>query len=428
MMTGENISNNGSPDEQNPWQRMASEMPPFESREVREISSGEDPEYVDVDEIDVSTDEGKSEWLATLVSNAMAKARADLDKATSMDDEQQIADATYRLNHVERQQKMLNNLFDSTSDGDMLDRLRENYRNFSQFSANLSADATQESRQIADMDLRASSDLLDIMESEVSRRDPSYFGASEMETMLSTQIDQAERAVDNSKNTVDGYFGEDGFVHKVPNGGEKQPTTATEDVEINLREAKQDAETFKILMQDYGASVNFQVPRAISKLDFAPTIANFIENRTAQIDQLLEASKALTKDTPEYAENAEERKQLARERSSAARLRERYFSAPDTSPDADDGMAMEELPANKTPEQIDAERSARQRKEDAEFKQRMQEYMEQRDAEQSEQAERATAEREQAQRERHERIGAAKEKVHQAYQQQEQEDEQEMEM
>lgn len=430
MLTGENMGNNDSPAGQNPWQGMVSEMPSFEDREAREMSLYENPEYVDVSRIDILTDEGKYEWLDSLVANSITMARADLDKAISVDDEQQIADITHRLNHAERQQKMLNNLFNSTADGDILERLRENYRNFSQFNDNLSVDATEEAKQLADVDFQAASDLSDIMESEVIRRDPNYFGEAEIRTMLFAQIDQAEKAVDDSKITVDGYYGEDGFVHKVPSGGEKQPTATTEDAEINLREAKQDAETFRVLMQDYSASVNFQVPRAIRKLDFAPTITNFIENRTTQINQLLEASRALAKDTPEYIENTEARKQLAKERRSASRLRERYFSALDTSSDTDDGMTMEELPANKTPKQIEAERSARRRKEEAEFKQRMQEYMEQRDAEQRrrEQSERATAERKQAEEKRRERIKAAEEKVRQAYHQQEQEDGQEMEM
>ena len=92
---------------------------------------------------------------------------------------------------------------------------------------------------------------------------------------------------------------------------------------------------------------------------------------------------------------------------------------------------VKEMPAGKTPEQIEAEKAARKRKEDAEFKRRMQEYTEQRDAEQKqrEQNERATREREQKEAERRERIKAAQEKVRQTYQQQEQENEQaEMEM
>lgn len=429
MLTGESINNNNNTEEQNPWQKMADEMPPFGEHDTAETAPDENAEYIDINEIDISTDEGKSEWLDSLVSNAITRAQEDLAGVASLDDEQ-IGDATSRLHHAERQQMMLDNLFNNTSDGSILDRLRENYEKYSQFNANLPANATDEAKQLAYENYQAASDLLSIMESEMAQRDSNYFGESEMKIMLSAQVDQAKKVVDDSMVKIDGYFGEDGFVHQAPNDSEKQPTAAAEDAEIDLREAKQDAETFNKLMQDYHATTNYQTPIAISKADFAPTITNFIETCTAQINQLLEASNTLVKGTPEYTENAEMRKKLARERSSARRLSERYFFAPDISSDINDGMAMEETPSSKTPGQIEAEKAKKRHKEDTEFKQRMQEYMKQRDAEQTqrEQAERTIWEREQAETERHKRIKDAQEKVHQVYQQQEQEDKQEMEM
>lgn len=430
MLTGENIINNDNSEEQNPWQKMASELPPFEGRDATEAIPDGKTEYIDISKIDISTDEGKYEWLGGVLSNAINQAQEVLDEAISLDDEEQIVNATYQLRYTERQQQMLNNLFDNTSDGNMLDKLRENYRKYFQFNANLSIDATDETKQTAEMDYQAASNLLSIMELETVQRDPRYFGESEIRAILSTQVDRAEKAVNNSKIDVDGYFDENGFVHKIPDGSEKWSTVASEDAEISLREAKQDAETFEMLMQDYNVSANYQAPRAIDKTDFAPIIANFIKKRTAQINQLMEASRDLVKDAPGYAENAEARKKLARERSSALRLSERYFSIPDASSDVNDGMEMEEIPAGKTLEQVEAEEAERKRKEDAEFKRRMQEYMEQRDAEKRrrEQADRAAEEREQVEAERRERIKAAQEKIHQIYQQQAQEEEQEVEM
>ena len=75
---------------------MASEMPPFSERNKAEVTSDEDFEYIDIDKIDISTDEGKSEWLDNLISNAIAKAQEDLNQATLLDDEEQITDATDR--------------------------------------------------------------------------------------------------------------------------------------------------------------------------------------------------------------------------------------------------------------------------------------------------------------------------------------------
>lgn len=88
MPAGENIDSNNSFGEQNPWKKMASEMPPFSERNRAEVTSDEDSEYIDIDKIDISTDEGKSEWLDSLFSNAIAKAQEDLSQATLLDDEE----------------------------------------------------------------------------------------------------------------------------------------------------------------------------------------------------------------------------------------------------------------------------------------------------------------------------------------------------
>lgn len=199
VLTGENIINNGSTKEQGPWQKIASEMPLFEERDAAETASGDKTEHIDTSKIDISTDEGKYEWLDGFLSNAINQAQEVLDEVTSLDDEDQIADATYQLRYAERQQQMLNNLFDNTSDGNILDKLRENYRKHIQFNANLSIDATDGAKQTADMDYRAASDLLSIMESETVQRDPRYFGEAEIKTILSTQVDRAEKAVNDSK-------------------------------------------------------------------------------------------------------------------------------------------------------------------------------------------------------------------------------------
>ena len=159
----------------------------------------------------------------------------------------------------------------------------------------------------------------------MTRRDAEYFGQEEMNRTLELEVAQAEKRVEQTM--VDGYFGEDGSIHKAPNG-ENMPSAATEDAEIDLKYAKQDAETFNLLINDYQAANDYAAPRAIKKEDFAPTIDKFIENHTSQINQLMAESKTLTKGTAEYAENEAKRKQLAKERSSARRLNTRFFNIP----------------------------------------------------------------------------------------------------
>ena len=145
----------------------------------------------------------------------------------------------------------------------------------------------------------------------------------------------------------------------------------TEDAEIDLKYAKQDAETFDLLMGSYSAKNDYMVPRAIKKEDFMPTIDEFIEERTAQINQLNRQAEMFPKGSGQYAENQAKRTKLAKERSSARRLQARYFNVPKsetTAPSAsessaDSGMGMEQTPAGKTEEQIEAEESKKKREE-----------------------------------------------------------------
>lgn len=152
-------------------------------------------------------------------------------------------------------------------------------------------------------------------------------------------------------------------------------------------------------MNNYQAANDYMAPRAIKKEDFAPSIDDFIEDRTKQINQLIVESRTLFKGTAEYAENEAKRRQLARERSSARRLNARYFNVPKpesasstSESDADDGMNMEQIPAGKTKEQIEAEDDKKRQEEEA-YQKRVNEYWEQK--RQTEQGQREGNERQQ---------------------------------
>lgn len=89
----------------------------------------------------------------------------------------------------------------------------------------------------------------------------------------------------------------------------------------------------------------------------------------------------------------------------------------------------EQIPADKTPEQIEIEKAKRKQKADAEFWQRIQGYKEQQNnaRKNREENERKIAEQEQAEAERRQRIKEAQEKVRQTYRRQEQKTEEESE-
>ena len=194
-----------------------------------------------------------------------------------------------------------------------------------------------------------------LLESEMARRDPNYFGAEEIMQELQANVREAERNVD--KTMVDGYFGEDGFIHKSAQG-EKLRTAATDDTEIDLKYAKQEAEIFN----SYNASIDYQTPRAVKKADFSPKITEYIDGHTAELDRLLNESRNLDKNSQEYTANKANRKKLAAERSAARRLMSKYFTTPELSVNnSNNETNTKEVPLNESEERIESEAPVEER-------------------------------------------------------------------
>lgn len=149
----------------------------------------------------------------------------------------------------------------------------------------------------------------------------------------------------------------DTLINAVAQSEQQLHDTPTEDAEIDLAQARQDADTFDMLMGDYMDTHGRNIPPLIQKSDFVTTINQFMDDHSAKLNQLLTESRTLIKGTAAYAKNKSERKQLARERSSAKRLHDRYFG---TEPD-DEGQDMEKRDLVKTPEQIAHEQARAQR-------------------------------------------------------------------
>lgn len=466
MFSGEtpptnNTEINPAAESESPWQKMANEVLNEEQSantseankdtvESDDYYTFEGVEYRDISKIDITTNQGKFEWLDSLVENGNARFEDEQDNIIreeglyGMDAKEREEYLEYNdayqdnkrsLENAKRQRKIMENL-DIDGDGGILGAL-ERKRNAFYEAANNSS-ASSEAQEAAFKNWNAAADLYSLLSGEMARRDPEYFGQEEMSATLKSEIMQAEQQVE--RTMVDGYVGEDGFIRMAPNG-EKMPSAATEDAEIDLKYAKQDAETFDLLMNDYQAANDYAAPRAIKKEDFAPTIDKFIDDHTTQLNQLMAESKTMMKGTPEYAENEAKRKKLASERSSAKRLVARYFNIPKTettsSPsfetDSDDGMGMEQMPAGKTKEQIEAEESKKRQEQYEETQRRMRESWEQkRQAEQRqrEENERQQQARQKAEEERQRRINEAREQVinAQRYQANEEELEEENEM
>lgn len=328
---------------ENPWQKMANEMPPFSEQantgtpaeneklapEADDFYEFDGVEYRNINKIDISSDEGKFDWLQSLTENSITRNETELENLLSSgydESDEEVLDARHKLDRANRQNRILLNKIDPSGDGGMLGALRREYLSTQNRLDQIykSQTATENSKQQAYEDFVTVSDLLNVMESEMASRDPAYFGQKEIETKLDRKVENADM---NARMTmVDGYFGEDGHVHMGVNG-EKLPSSITEDAESDAQEARQDLDTFNKLMTEYSSSVSSQVMRAIKKADFLPIIEKFIAERTIEIDRLIAESKTLAKESTAYVENASRRRALARERSSAKRLASEYFAS-----------------------------------------------------------------------------------------------------
>lgn len=350
MGIGESMPNNGGETSKNAddgqWGKEYREsVPPFKGGENqtagRSESEGGDyytdeagVEQRDVEKIDISTDQGKYEWLDSVIANAVARLESEQEdiiyeevpsgtdegaREEALEHHDAYQDNKKSLAFVNRQARILREL-DMNGEGGILGALERKRNAF----ANTKDDPniSDEAMITANENWEAVNGLHSILMSEMARRDPDYFGRDEIKTTLAADVETSEQRV--AQTMVEGFVGEDGSIHKTPNG-EKIPSTATEAAEDSLRDAKQDVETFDLLMDEYQEAHDYVVSHAISREDFSQTIGKFIENHTNQINQLILEARTLDKGSPEYSENEARRKQLARERSSAKRLSDRFF-------------------------------------------------------------------------------------------------------
>ena len=370
-MNGENFPSNSETSSEsqnssyNEWQQKMSEVPPFGSHQEKPAEQSAENskervdalesddytnmrgiEYRNIDKIDISTDQGKYEWLDSILENGAKSQRAEVERLESElfdDSDDEMVEARARLRSTERQQKILRNQIDINGDGGMFENLRK--RRVEMFNRwnNMGEQATQQAVDIASENYYAINDMNFLLGSEMARRDPNYFGAEEIMQELQVNVREAERNVD--KTMVDGYFGEDGFIHKSAQG-EKLRTAAT----------------VSEIFNSYNASIDYQTPRAVKKADFSPKITEYIDGHTAELDRLLNESRNLDKNSQEYTANKANRKKLAAERSAARRLMSKYFTTPELSVNnSNNETNTKEVPLNESEERIESEAPVEER-------------------------------------------------------------------
>ena len=347
-MPGETFSNNTSEtssaenSNNNGW----SNFPPFndgnrpnEHAETKSEAEAGDfniidgVEYRNLDKIDITSEQGKYEWLDSLVENLKTRVDAEYgdiireeglygtDKKEQeywLENNDDYKNNRYECDLARRYGKILENI-DINGEGGILSALERKRDGFSKAMDN--PEASDEARDAAFKNWDAARNLYFLLSNEVGKRDSEYFDQGLMRSQLDNEVRNAETALEKSYTILGGTLTDKGYID-MSTAGEKHPTAATEDAEIDLKYAKQDAETYELLMN----MDDHMSHAAIKKSDFAPTIDRFIEDHTTQIDQLKRQAEMVPKGSGQYAENQAKRAKLAKERSSAKRLRAKYFN------------------------------------------------------------------------------------------------------
>ena len=204
--SGENV-NNGN----NAWDGMKDvpfrgDMPETESPnnggESDDYYTFEGEEYRNIDKIDISTEQGKYEWLDALLENGVTHKESKLEDAIRdgyEDGDEVVDDLKSELSLDKRQQKILTERIDISGDGGVIGALQREYvasqKRLSEMQKN---GATQNAIDMAYEHYQAASNLLNLIESEVSRRGDSDSSVNKMEEMSEmpdylSDIDDARR-------------------------------------------------------------------------------------------------------------------------------------------------------------------------------------------------------------------------------------------
>ncbi len=344
-----NIEKESSGNIEDPWIKMSKEVQPFKkptntsetiskkAESDKYFTSG-GIEFRKIYDIDISTEQGKYEFLDSWVSNKKASlehriAVVDGEEDLATDEEEKFNEYEneyennkHKLMIANYQEKTLVGL-DLNDKNGILDALKQKEKLYSDIISN-NQNISKEALDSALLFHEAVVDLYGMLASEIENRNPELFDYTEIKRDLDSEVTASERKIEQSMIKIDGYFGEDGLIHKTPTK-EMRPSAKTEDAEIDLTYAKQDTETFDLLINQYYTDKNKDdssfFPENINKKEFVSTIDKYINDRTNQINQLMVKSDYLTKGTPEYIENTKKRRQLAKERSSAKRIYNKYF-------------------------------------------------------------------------------------------------------
>ena len=135
----------------------------------------EGEEYRNLNKIDISTEHGKYEWLDALIENSITRKEAELEKAQAdgyKQGDEVFDDLSAELNFGKRQQKILTERIRIDGEGGVVGALQREYVASHEYLSKLQNNgASQNAIDMAYEHYQASSNLLGLIESEISRRE-----------------------------------------------------------------------------------------------------------------------------------------------------------------------------------------------------------------------------------------------------------------
>lgn len=323
--------------------------------------------YRNIEKINVSTEEGRVEYLDSLIDNAFMAREQELKQAkedfykswgTEYDPKNEdhvrdddlygspVVSAQRELDSVKRQRQLLNNVLNNDTKGDLLSTLYTKYAEY--YKLSFKEGVSEKFQRQAEEDHFQISNLHFILYKRIAEADPSRFRADNIADELEVNVRKAERRIKDTK--LDGIVNKDGFIYATDPNGEKFPSNLTPEAEMDLQEAKDEAEVFDTI-QNYEFSLpGFTEAHATSpnpekikssadlfawhhehggprkREDFTKSIDSFIEKNTQEINSLNEQARSMDKNSSDYADIRIRCRKLAKERSAARRLKSKYFN------------------------------------------------------------------------------------------------------
>ena len=165
MNNPESQESHESSDSPNQWSSLAEE-PSFEEHMAEE---DKESDYIDIESIDISTEQGKYNWLDAVYHNAHLTEEEELAHAVAEGDADSIAEAKRNLAETEMAQNLLVNQIDY--EDDILATIRKERDLAAEKQSSLGDNAPGKAKDYADLKCSALGRMAFLLDQEIERRE-----------------------------------------------------------------------------------------------------------------------------------------------------------------------------------------------------------------------------------------------------------------